>query len=277
MRISLNMGSVQSTIKSICNRAAKIKRNIYEVYFNAIDQSVRAVSRRGYRALAVTAGMILTEAPTLIRAGVYTAIYRKNVQQYGIDLAKVDSTCRHVLLLHGAAGSWHYMRDLTNFLRKEKIQVSIIDLGGGEATQEKRSLVISKIQQIRGRYSQLNMTAPKIDIVAHSLGGYLGLAATILGGTIKDGELQEDETIMANPHVGKLITLAMPYNAKECAMLKKADKIDETFNIIAQYDALMGTKEQALSKKNSYVADAGHIGIVYSQEAIGELAKIVKQ
>ena len=42
----------------------------------------------------------------------------------------------------------------------------------------------------------------------------------------------------------------MPYNSAECQLLKKAGKIDETYNIIARYDALMGQKEIALAHKN---------------------------
>ncbi len=194
--------------------------------------------------------MVLSETPTLIRAALYTVWYSKAPQSYGLDESSVDTQKRHVLLMHGAAGNWRYMYDLSQYLTMRGIQVSVINTGGGEATEEKRALVARKIAEIRARYTKKDMLPPKIDLVAHSLGGYLALFSAVQGGKIIQGELQETTPVTSHPHIGKLITLAMPYNSAERQLLKKAGKIDETYNIIARYDALMGQKEIALAHKN---------------------------
>jgi hypothetical protein len=111
---------------------------------------------------------------------------------------------------------------------------------------------------------------PLVDIVAHSNGANVALSSIFTEDCScidEQGNLKFRSTLKANPHIGKLITVALPSNQTETNWMREVKKIDDLFNINAKFDALMAYKKCALTEElPSHVdyIDAGHIGIVFN-------------
>lgn len=122
---------------------------------------------------------------------------------------------------------------------------------------------------------------PLVDIVAHSNGGNVALysiftedCSSING----QGELQFRCTRQANPHIGKVITVALPSDQTETKWMREVKKINDLFNVNAKYDALMAYKKCAMVEEfPSHVeyVDAGHIGIVYNRETSSRILQFL--
>ena len=212
--------------------------------------------------------MLILEGHTIIKAAWYTMkTYRKDPKTYGFN--EFDSTeARHgpVLLLHGAVGSWSYLGDLATALKAAHIPVFVINLGAGQPAEEARQKVTDKIKEINSVSGD-----GLVDIVAHSNGGNLALYSIFTRecSTIDErGVLEFRDAPVANPQIGKVITIALPSDEAEVDWMRQINKVHDLFNINAQFDALMGHKKCALIKElSSHATDvnAGHIGIVFQR------------
>lgn len=269
MRIIPDVVKPSSIQTYVVHPICKLSLKIYETYFYAMKGLVEGLSKRGYREIGVLAGMMLTETPAVLRALAYTIIFRKQPKWEPSEGAK------HVLLMHGALGNCRYMHDLATYLEKRGIKVSVIDTGTGEASNEKWKQVFAKVVEIRESYLEKGVY-PKIDIVAHSMGGYQGLFSMFANPEIKEGKVTNREELRPQGMVGKLITLAMPLDQEEADLLRRVDKLKDTYNINAKYDALMGHKTPALDPQHNSEVSAGHIGIIYNQEAFTQVADIIR-
>jgi hypothetical protein len=122
---------------------------------------------------------------------------------------------------------------------------------------------------------------PLVDIIAHSNGGNLGLYSAFTEDcSYIDGEgnLKFRSTPQANPHIGKVITIALPTNKMETNWIHDINKLDDLYNINATFDALMGHKKCALVEEHpSHVQyiDAGHIGIVFNPTTYNRLLQFL--
>ena len=255
---------------------------IYEVWFSVMKRIVEFFNRQISPALGATFGLIALEGHTLVRAGWHTfKKYRNPAETYGFNSINPNAQIgsRPVLLIHGAAGSWNYMGDLATSLRSRNISVFVIDLGTGQPTDAKRQAILEKITTIQELYrTQFNTpdTIP-VDLVSHSMGGNVAVASafsTENSSFNNEGDLTFTSNPIANPNIGKIVTLALPSNATEVNWFRQAAKVDDLFNINAKYDALMGHKRCAV--ENPVEIDAGHIGIVYQAPAQEAVANILQ-
>ena len=193
-----------------------------------------------------------------------------------------------VLLLPGAAGSCEYLGDLATSLQRAGRSVFVIDVGSGITTPEHLNRVHTKIAEIQQLYQSRHGGAPQqVDLVAHSMGSNLALAATYTPEccSIEDqnpdtlGDLKFIESVpkAINPHIGKVITIANPTTAEEFESLISAGKPEnQIFNITAKYDALMGHKTRGLPNDSHFTEfSAGHIGIVFQPPVFGEVERML--
>ena len=214
-------------------------------------------------------GMVSIEPLTLARVAWKTAFtFSKAPKEYGLETKISDKT--PVLLLHGAAGNWHYLGDLAKTLTDRDIPVFVLNLGSGFASEEKRAAVHSKIKEIGALFN-----GSKVDIVAHSMGGSLAHASLFSPSTSsinEEGSLLFQGDPIEAKGIGKVITLALPYEASEMAPIKTINKVHDIYNITAKYDLLVGHKSCALEKDHSTPIDTTHIEIVYDKRAQDTLA-----
>lgn len=215
--------------------------------------------------VGLTYGMILLEAHTLCKAAWYTIYkYRGNPLTYGFNA--IHSEHRPVLLLHGAVGSWSYLGDLAASLQQAKFSVFVLNHGFGLPSDEIRRKVFEKIDEIRC----LTNNQLSVDLVAHSNGGNLAFCSAFTEQCSfidHQGKLQFRDEPQANPHIGKIITVALPTNEKEFELMCRINKENDLFNINAQYDGLMSHKICALSSDRRRDVNAAHIGIVFQTNA----------
>ncbi len=204
--------------------------------------------------------MLLTEPHILCKALWYTKrTYAKDPLKYGFNtVTDEQKDHRPVLLFHGAVGSWNYLGDLAKNLKEAAIPVFVINLGMQLSPEERQRQVVAKIDEIQNIYLQKFGKAPKVDLVAHSMGAF----------TAFDAARSE-----AHPRIGKVITLAMPSSAEEVA------QVSALYNINAQFDALMGYKQCALvgeRSKQAYEVPSGHVGIVFKEHTFTHILEILK-
>ena len=222
---------------------------IYENWF-FFNKKIVETFKQASPALGVFLGMASLEGHTLLRAAWYSfSEYGKSPESYGLEqIHKIHEGQRPVLLIHGAAGSWPYLGDLATSLTEAKIPVFVISLGTGAPTEEKLSAILEKVQTIQDLYRKTLHKDVAVDLVAHSMGGNLALAAAFTKECSffdKEGDLQFNQIPSANPNIGKVVALALPSNAAEVSWFQQAGKINDLFNINAKYDALMGHKQCA--------------------------------
>ncbi|CAF2944898.1 unnamed protein product [Rotaria sp. Silwood2] len=88
-------------------------------------------------------------------------------------------------------------------------------------------------------------TIPLVDIVAHSNGGNLALYSTFTQDCSYidgDGNFKFRSSPQSNPHIGKIITVALPSNQTEVNWMRQINKLDNLFNVNAKFNALMAYK-----------------------------------
>ena len=223
--------------------------------------------------LGLAYGMIVLEAHTLCRAAWYTFYkYRQDPTAYGFNT--IHSDRRPVLLLHGAVGSWSYLGDLARALRLAQIPVFVLNHGFGSPTDEIRRKVFAKIEEIR---RLINDRSP-VDLVAHSNGGNLALACAFTEECSfidAQGELQFHREPSAYPHVGKIITVALPTSRTELEQVRQIKKENDLFNLNAHYDGLMGHKICALDLQHRVDINSAHIGIVFQKKTYESVLELL--
>jgi pimeloyl-ACP methyl ester carboxylesterase len=272
---------------SFKNFPNQIALKVYQAWFCANKWLVETFKRFSLPAVGVSLGMLLLEGHTLCKAAWFTCWkYRLDPKEYGFEqIEKRHRGKNPVLLFHGAAGSWNYLGDLASELSKADIPVFVINLGGGDVTEEKRKLVCKKIEQIRTEYAKrLHVHKPKVDLVAHSMGSNVAMATAFArkcSSIDEQGELhfRRKRTVRAHSSVGKVITIANPSNAQEVKRISQAGKRHQLFNINARYDALMGHKTCALTGRLARQAaevDAGHVGIVFQSSASAAVRRALR-
>jgi hypothetical protein len=154
-------------------------------------------------------------------------------------------------------------------------------------TQEEMSTVklIRTSQESETTRVPTNLTnlhnIPLVDIVAHSNGGNVALYSTFTENcSYIDGEgnFKFRCEPQANPHIGKVITVALPSNQTETNWMREINKINDLFNVNAKFDALMDYKRCALVEElHSHVEyiDAGHIGIVFKSSTYNRVLQFL--
>ena len=281
MHIALIQKATITTIHAVSAAWTNLSQRVYQAWFGAMNwcgNRARPVSP----ALSAVMSMLTLEGHTLARTVWATWVkYRGAPEKFGLDTFR-DEDRGHspVLLLHGAAGSWHYLGDLAMRLQRQGRSVHVLTLGAGGPTEEKRARVLEKVAQIRTAYlTRFGEEAPAVDLVAHSMGGNIALHSTFSTETTRvdaKGNLQATAPPTANPHIGKLITVALPTDAKELGWLRTAGKAGQVFNVIAQYDAIMGWKKSAVAEECPLQAEtvsAGHVGIVFQEAAADSIRR----
>lgn len=258
------------------NTVTTLPTVVYEKYFNLMKGAIEGLSRKGYRALAVTVGMVLTEPVSCAHAVWNSIFFRKDPSD------KKEIHKPHVLLMHGALGDCYYMKEGIQYLKSRGFTVDIINTGFGEVNDDMRKQVNNKIMEIRTRHNctigdapSAHKEFPKVHIIAHSMGGYLALASAFQNPNMQGDKVTLSSDLRASPYVGKIITLAMPFDAEERQLFATAYKLNDVYNINAKYDALMGHKKPALDPQHNSEVNAGHIGIVYNKEAFVRAADII--
>ena len=254
----------------------------YESWFYG-NRAIVGMLRHLSPAVGAAWAMVSLEGHTLAKAAWYTwQKYRKVPSEYGLELNfnMGHQGNRPVLLLHGAVGSWNYLGDLATSLQEKGYPVFVLNVGSGMVTDAMRDDVYKKIDQIRENYFHALGTETVVDIVAHSMGGNLAVAAAFAKeGSYIDakGDLQFEtgRVKKATSSVGKVITLAMPSNREEAGWMQEIGKIEDLFNIRAKYDALMGHKECALAESHVLNIDAGHVGIVFHPKTVDAISSFL--
>ena len=132
----------------------------------------------------------------------------------------------------------------------------------------------AKIDEIR----RLTNNRSPIDLVAHSNGGNLALASAFTEECSfidAQGALEFRGEPSAHPHVGKIITVALPTNRTELEWVRQINKENDLFNLNAQYDGLMGHKVCALDSQHHVTINAAHIGIVFQKNTHERLLELL--
>jgi len=247
---------------------------LYSAYFSVNSAIVRCYKRVGLPTLGAIHGMLSLESGAIARGLRYTKKkYAKTPESFGLNtFFESDKGKTPILMLHGAAGSWNYMGDVAVSLREKGRPVFVVDMGGGIASEEKRLLVHSQIEEIREKYQkQFGMACPDIDLVAHSMGGVTAYNAsfdTSTSAVTATGDLEFSGDPIAKEGIGRVYTMALPYSSSEVLNFEAIGKGDKIFTLLAKYDALMGDKESAARSRS---VNAGHIGIVFSEDAIRKI------
>ena len=262
-----------------------IGKALYNKWFQINDVAGTFLRKHSLITAAALHGMFSLESLTLAKVTWKTLVtYSKKPKTYGLNQIPKNSNQNPVLLIHGAAGTWNYMGDLAKSLSSQGIPVFVIDLGGGPASNEKRKAVHKKIKAIQKLYEKAGKTIPKVDIVAHSLGGSLAYASAFKKScsTIdSSGNLSflNNKVPEAKTRIRKIITLALPTDQTEINHIKTIGKLNDLYNITAKYDLLVGHKPCALKtelKEHETEINTTHVEIVYNQEAQNTLIKYLK-
>lgn len=254
-----------------------VYQGLRAAHFHVVSGAVKTLNAVGLQAIGAMVGMLALEPGTLVKATKHSYWdYRGEPEQYQLDAYVAAAEKRPILLLHGAAGSWNYMGDLATELKNKGYPVFVISLGMGIPGEDERQRVMHKIEAIRNLYLNNNEEAPRVDLVAHSMGANVALAAAFTPDTVGlvDGSITHTHAIPganANDYVGKVITLANPTEEHELEMFREALKAGDLYNITAKYDALMGHKTPALTER-IHELDAKHIDIVYHQNLADRIA-----
>lgn len=274
--------SALPVVTPVVRALSLLNERVCSCWISANRWIVNSFRNCGFLKLGVGLGMVLTESHVLIKAAWHTKRkYAKEPAEYGFNMAHNNG--RPVLLFHGAVGSWNYLGDLATDLKKAKFDVFVTNIPAGLSSDEKRRLAVAKITEIQKIYTDTVGRAPKVDLVAHSMGAFTALQTAFSEESTSITEndelkLKAGSTWTANPQIGKIVTLAMPSDAKEVAYMERIGKVGELFNINAQYDALMGHKRCALVEERSKQAvelDAGHVGIVFKRDTFTQIKQFL--
>lgn len=252
-------------------------------HYHLVNSVVKLLQKIGLSAGGAIIGMLGHEPDTLLYAAKDTYWdFRKEPSQYGLDIlrSEIDFTKRPVLLIHGAAGSWNYMGPLATGLMERNYTVFVLNLGMGMPSQDKKELLLSKIDSIMKLYIDRRFMLSSVDLIAHSMGASTALAAVLSSEStvIENGTVcaSHEGTLSANANVGKLITLANPSDASDLSLLARASKDSDTFNIIAKYDVLMSHKVPTLNKSQIIELDSKHVNIVYHKEVVNSICHFLE-
>jgi len=257
-----------------------VSHGLYKAWYSVHEPICRTIGRVNQPTGAVCA-MVMLEGVSMARCVRYAQLTYSNIT----TLPQVNSFTNHpshvrpVLFFHGAVGTSSYLGDLVVAV-SHHAPVFLLDLGGGGATEAKRQRVLEEIQRIQSLWSGHFMLAsppPRVDFVAHSMGAGVAFScafdpATSIVDANTGAVSQKDPSRPLQPHpaVGKLVLIANPSTSKELTQLGSIGKVRDTFNILAEFDALMGSKmPPAIAPEQCRVLSAGHIGIVFDASLPG--------
>ena len=167
------------------NNGTGLMDSVYDKWFSTnkgmIDK-LKTMEAPG-PALGAIQGMVVLEPHTLVRSAWYQNFrFAGSPQNYGFEtLEGTNSTQPPVLLLPWGLGSWHYLGDLAKTLKQAGVPVFMVNVGAGGPTDAKLKMVKEKIAEIMAQYP--NSNPPAVDIVAHSMGANLGVAAAYQEGS----------------------------------------------------------------------------------------------
>lgn len=261
MKIDLNLHKINS------QASYSPLRSLYSLFHQAVTGCVNRLAKIGLKPLGATLGMVLFEPLTLIKVVLRTLQFRKDPTAYGLNSFKNDKA--PVILVHGAAGNWRYMADFAQKLSASR-SVFVIDLGLGGPSEDKRARLQGEISRIQGLYFDRFKKETRVDMIAHSMGGLVGLAALFTQESISinsEGDVVAKEGINpeAFPSCRKLITIAMPIDDKEKSLISRIHKLQDVSSILARYEQLMDLKKHALAEGRTKTLEAAHVGIVYHE------------
>jgi len=254
--------------QSLYQTAEKFIEASYIQWFN-INNTITGIFRSLSPAIAAIYAMISLELPAVLPS-FYEIAYAKSgtPETYGFKQISKDSLACPISLLHGAAGSWNYLEPLASKLKEEGRSIFPLDLGFGGNTVEKRKLVLEEIQKIQKIFYEVHQKETKVDIVAHSMGGNIAFSALFEESCClinSEGEPNFLTNAIENPNVQKVVTIAMPYEIAQVEKIQSIKKENKVFNILAQYDGIVGHKVSALEDSQKIIVPAGHIGIVFDE------------
>lgn len=252
-------------------------------HYKLINSSVNLLKKIGFSASGAIVGMLGYEPDTLVYGAKTTYWeFNKAPNQYGFDDLPVefDHTKRPILLLHGAAGSWNYMGPLALSLKDRGYPVFVINLGLGSPSVVQKEMLFSKIKSIANLYAERNIAFDSVDLVAHSMGANIAMAAVLSSdstiidkGTVK---ASHDGKLSPNPLVGRVVTLANPSEKNDVKLLSRVSKEADIYNVVASYDVIMSHKVRALEKNHIIELDSKHVNIVYHKDIAESICHFVE-
>lgn len=243
-----------------------LKRKLYQIHFNAIKKFIDWTTYWNCRPVGLAIGTLALELSTALCFIGRRLTYYKKPLQYGINHFKSSHLGKHpVILIHGRMSRWADLMDLALSIKSANLPVFVVSLDNQTPSEDDRLHIHQEIKTIQTLYfEKFGQKCPPIDIVGHSLGGDMALysAFTPCCSIIECGSLKFTENPKCDPSVGRIITLGMPTGSHEVDWISAAGKKDDIFNVVAKFDAVMGNKESALTSKQIFEIEAGHLGLL---------------
>ncbi len=244
-------------------------KKLYEVHYSLVKNFIHLATFCNCRPIGLAIGTLALELSSALCMVGRRLRYSKQPKHYGINHFRASHKGKNpVILLHGRMSHWVDLMDLALSIKFANIPVFFISLQNQHPTESDRHRINEEVEKIQNLYrEEFNEDCPLIDIVGHSLGGDMALYSAFAPGCsiIERGNLKFMSEPQPNPPIGRIITLGMPTNSLEIDWIWAAGKKREIFNIVAKFDAIMGSKECALiHKKPKQVLeiDTGHLGIL---------------
>ncbi len=267
-------------LKAFTKRITRMFYKIYDLHFRSVKRLIDYTARIKYRPVGLVLGTLLLEFGPSLRSAARRLRYRRPPHYYGFDLLRPEH--RHkspVLLLHGSMGKWSDVAALGHALKQAGIPVFVMNfLHAHNASEAERKRIYEKIEQIQLLYKEtFNIDPPRVDLIGHSLGGMMALYCSFTPEccyidesdptTLRRDRLvmKEGQTPTRYPHIGKVITIGMPSNVLEVRWVLEAGNEQQLFNILAQYDAIIGDMEWSLKSTvpmNTFELNKGHLGVL---------------
>ncbi len=257
-------------------------QKISSAYKSAVKQLIEFLRSHKYITTAGVMGTLLFEPLINLQAAyLFPYGWKEKFQYYGLNPEKLtpsQAQKRPLLCIHGDnhnQSAWLTLAKASEQSHAGPIFTINLDLKRSSWTEDARSLLNAKIEEIKRQYREQGIDDVQIDIAGHSTGASLAFYTALEPSSWKvspEGRAEVNpDKIAWRKDIGNIIRIGTPTTAKENELLDPEMR-NRIFEIDGTDDLLVDARSTARPDHRAEIP-CGHVELIFSPETCALISR----